>query len=187
MLGGWCVRDTSLLCTVHPLSFKHSDHCVRVDPSTSPYHCPALAPVWRVTCFYFGGPACLRFLSAAGSLWEALRASCDIRVVHQKVAKGALILVFTEAVAELWWIPSHSKINAQRKTFEFACFTVLTDIGSNIVVCEYTVCGCMKPLSHVQSVRDMFRNSYCMGSCVNLRRDRHSGKICTANFPSQEV
>lgn len=52
MLGGWCVRDTSLLCTVHPLSFKHSDHCVRVDPSTSPYHCPALAPVWRVTCFF---------------------------------------------------------------------------------------------------------------------------------------
>lgn len=109
MLGGWCVRDTSLLCTVHPLSFKHSDHCVRVDPSTSPYHCPALAPVWRVTCFFFGGPACLRFLSAAGSLWEALWASCDIRIVHQKVAKDALNLVFTGAVAVLWPIPSHSK------------------------------------------------------------------------------
>lgn len=61
---------------------------------------------------------------------------------------------------------------------------MLKDIGSDIVVCEYTVCGCMKPLSHVQSVPDMFRNSYCMGSCVNLRRDRYSGKICTANFPS---
>lgn len=117
MLGGWCVRDTSLLCTVHPLSFKHSDHCVRVDPSTSPYHCPALAPVWRVTWFFFGGPACLRFLSAAGSLWEALWASCDIRIVHQKVAKDALNLVFTGAVAVLWPIPSHSKINEQQKTF----------------------------------------------------------------------
>lgn len=36
-----------------------------------PCHHPSLAPVRRVTCF-FGGPVCLRFLSAAGSLWEAL-------------------------------------------------------------------------------------------------------------------
>ena len=43
MLGGWCVRDTSLLCTVHPLSFKHSDHCVRVDPSTSPLPLPCIS------------------------------------------------------------------------------------------------------------------------------------------------
>lgn len=40
MLSGRCVRDTSLLCTVHPLSFKHSDYCVRVHPPTSPL--PAL-------------------------------------------------------------------------------------------------------------------------------------------------
>lgn len=73
MLGGWCLRNTSLLCTVHTLSFKHSDHCVRVHRPTSPlYHRPSLAPVRRVTCFFFGGPVCLRFLSVAGSLWEAL-------------------------------------------------------------------------------------------------------------------
>lgn len=122
MLSGWCLRNTSLLCPVHTLSFKHSDHFVRVHRPTSPLPSPLISSSAEGDMFFFWWPSVFTFLIGCRKPMGSSMALCsNSRDMHISPSKkwGCPEISFIGVASELWEIltPSNCNITKQSKNY----------------------------------------------------------------------